>query len=58
MIRVLRVIEYTYDTEEDYLRDRMNWTLRSPMLTHGRHAGMSMQSAEVSVTFEKENNAN
>lgn len=47
MIRVLRVLEYEYDTAEDYVRDIGNWTLRLGRRNAVRHR---MQSSTVSVT--------
>lgn len=42
-IRVLRVLEYTYDSVEAYEADRMLWTEKSPP---GR-TDMKMRSAEL-----------
>lgn len=39
MIRVIRILEYTYPTLEDYLMDKQHWTLKSPSYPH-----MSMRS--------------
>ena len=42
-IRVLRLLEYTYPSVEDYEQDRARWTLKSPP---GNNS-MKMKSVEL-----------
>lgn len=46
MIRVLRVLEYTYATGEQFAEDRQKWT---PSFDNARN-GVTMQSSVVSIT--------
>ncbi len=49
MIRVMRIIEYTYADAETMAKDMMNWTLQGP--THHSHNKMSFKSTTLTPDF-------